>query len=1040
MDFNKVFRSRLWDYRPEIKTTAQLEQNFKEILERNNRDQLDRPLSSAEFQQVMDQINALTTPYKAGKFLYGYHGVSQVQVKLDDGRNVFLTVFDQSQVGAGNTVYQVVNQIERPAVVPGYKNRRFDVTLLINGLPIYQIELKGPEHDVDEALNQMQQYSRENQYSGIFSTVQVLMAMTPYNTKYMSRPKPEDFNKGFAFTWKTADNRNVRDWHYIADHMLTIPAAHQLAPNYMILDGTRKSESIKVMRPYQVIAIREALEAVRKTDFSERTSKDGYIWHTTGSGKTITSYKTASLASKLPNIDKVVFLVDRKSLTRQTLESYRGYDPETSDSDEINQYFSIESARNTGDLEKKLNSKKPGIIIASTQKMQRLIKKEDFKPTEQHILFIVDEAHRSTQTDIFENIQKAFPHSAWLGYSGTPNFDENMKGRRTVDIFGQMLHAYTIREAISDGSVLGFKVECNKTVPDEVQLQQMKDYYHELKPEWTDEEIQEKILHLTPDDMDDNIRSSFYDNNQEHIKAVVRDIIAGWENRSNDWKYNALLTTHVSGRGASIPMALKYYEEFKKQNAKREQLGLRPLKVAVSVGSDETNSDNMNEVNQGLERAIEDYNLMFNTKYDISTIDEYNMDLEDRLRKNTGDGNYLDLVIVVDRLLTGFDAPELNTLYVDRILRGAGLIQAYSRTNRIHNMTDKPFGNVVNYRWADYAEKLMNEALSIYSNRDNANLTPEQQGQINVIDNIVALPFADQIEKTKKLIQRIEDLTDGFNSVPDSLEKKEELLKKIRQYNGQLAKLKQYPLIQKEDGETLEGYDYKHPELLLSQLGLTDNDQHQINVTLRNELVDEIARAKNIPPQLIELRVEHLKDVLVDYDFLTELLEDLMNQVHDKKMEEAAETKEKIRKFSKTMDDRIYAKQVQDAADAIYYRVYPNAESGLTYPYRLTSTKELMKNIQQAQIAYIDYQMLGFREKWGIQDIVDSGTLRRLISPHLYGKNDLDKTIIDDIIRKGSDVYTKMAQDEEIRSLGKLRYRNRLREAIMELADEQALE
>lgn len=221
---------------------------------------------------------------------------------------------------------------------------------------------------------------------------------------------------------------------------------------------------------------------------------------------------------------------------------------------------------------------------------------------------------------------------------------------------------------------------------------------------------------------------------------------------------------------------------------------------------------------------------------------------------------------------------------------------------------------------------------------------------------------------------------------------------------------------------------------------MTDNDQHQINVTLRNELVDEIARAKNIPPQLIELRVEHLKDVLVDYDFLTELLEDLMNQVHDKKMEEAAETKEKIRKFSKTMDDRIYAKQVQDAADAIYYRVYPNAESGLTYPYRLTSTKELMKNIQQAQIAYIDYQMLGFREKWGIQDIVDSGTLRRLISPHLYGKNDLDKTIIDDIIRKGSDVYTKMAQDEEIRSLGKLRYRNRLREAIMELADEQALE
>ena len=288
VDFQRVFRSKLWEYLPNVKTTAQLEQNFKKILERNNQDVLDQPLSNQEFDQVMAQIDALSTPYKAGKFLYGYNGVSQVEVTMDDGRHVFLTVFDQAQVGAGNTVYQVVNQIERPSVVPGYPDRRFDVTLLINGLPIYQIELKGEEHDVDEALRQMEQYVRENQFSGIFSTVQILMGMTPYNTKYMARTTPDAFNKDFAFNWKNEENKNMRGWEYIADHFLTIPAAHQLATNYMILDGSKNKEAIKVMRPYQVYATRLALERVKHTDFDFGLNKDGYIWHTTGSGKTIT--------------------------------------------------------------------------------------------------------------------------------------------------------------------------------------------------------------------------------------------------------------------------------------------------------------------------------------------------------------------------------------------------------------------------------------------------------------------------------------------------------------------------------------------------------------------------------------------------------------------------------------------------------------------------------------------------------------------------------------------------------------------------------
>lgn len=1035
--FQHIYRSKLWEYHPEIETTADLERNFKEILERNNQDVLDKPLSGPEFDQVMAQINELTTPYKAGKFLYGTNGVSQVEVDLEDGRHVFLTVFDQSQVGAGNTVYQVVNQIKRPAVIPGKDNRRFDVTLLINGLPIYQIELKDHGHDVDEALNQMEQYIRENQFSGIFSTVQILMAMTPDDTKYMARTTSESFNKDFAFRWKKEDNQNVREWDYIADHFLTIPAAHQLATNYMILDGSKNKEAIKVMRPYQVFATGHTIDILKHTDFDFGLAKDGYIWHTTGSGKTITSYKTASLASKLSNIDKVVFLVDRKSLTRQTLESYRGYDPEGSGADDINQYSSIENTANTRQLEKKLKSKGSEIIITSTQKLQRLIRKGKFKAPDKNILFIVDEAHRSTGTDKFDDIQKAFPKSAWIGYSGTPVFEATVtaQGKVTSDVFGPLIHAYTIRDAIADQNVLGFKVEFNTTVPDEIKEQQLIAYYQDLHPKWSLDQIKEKIGSITPEEMDDSLRESFYDeNNNKHIEAVVTDIVTNWENRSNNWKYNALLTTHVGGRKASIPMALNYYQEFKKQNEKRIQCGLRPLKVAISVSSDESNSDTMNTVNSGLSKAIDDYNKMFNTSYGTATVDEYNMDLEDRLRKSSSDGKYLDLVIVVDRLLTGFDAPELNTLYVDRTLKGANLIQAYSRTNRIHNMNDKPFGNIVNYRWPDYSEELMNEALAIYSNVENATLTSEEKKNKNKSEGIITLSFHEQVKETRKIIDVIQRLTYGLERIPTNPDKQDELLSAIRNYNAQIAKLKQYPLKTK-DGVVIEGYDYHNPDGLIADLEMDVTDHRTITVTLANELKRAIGERKNIPPQLIDLRVEHLKDVFIDFDFLTSLLEDLLNQVHDQKMEEAQETKKKIRDFSDTLEDRKYAKRVNDAAEAIFSKHYPPEDSDLTYPYHLKGTSDLKKKIQEAQVAYVDHQMINFREKWGLEKIVDNGFLRKMLSAHQFNKNDLNKAFVDDLIRQATETYKKESKSEKVRSLPKLRFRNALRQALLEEAD-----
>ena len=459
---NKVVKTKLWKYEPDIKTTPQLWNNFKTILEQHNQNVLEHPMSEAEFNQVKKIISDLHTPYEAGQFLYGLNGVSQIEIDLDDGRHVFLTVFDQKEIGAGDTVYQVVNQIERPAVINGKMNRRFDTTLLINGLPIIQIEEKRDTHDVNEALNQMHQYIDEGQYGDIFSVLQILIAMTPNNVKYMANTTSEKFNKDFAFHWQRRSNNGiVRDWKEFADSMLSIPMAHQMATNYMILDGTPNKQTLKVMRPYQVYATQEVIEGIKKVDFGN--NKVGYIWHTTGSGKTITSFKTAWLSSRMPKVDKVVFVVDRIQLTKQTNENYRAYDPDATDQfDGI-----VQDTNNTTDLSRKLKSKSNGIIVTSVQKLDSLIKRKSFKTPEKNIVFIVDEAHRSTGGESFENIQKAFKHAAWVGYTGTPMFDETTKGLRTEDIFGPLLHAYTIREAIADRNVLGFKVDFETTIPED---------------------------------------------------------------------------------------------------------------------------------------------------------------------------------------------------------------------------------------------------------------------------------------------------------------------------------------------------------------------------------------------------------------------------------------------------------------------------------------------------------------------------------------------------------------------------------------------
>ena len=1027
-----IVKTKLWKYEPHIKTTEQLWDNFKSILEKHNQNTLDHPLSVVEFNQVKKIISDIKTPYEAGQFLYGLNGVSQIEIDLDDGRHVFLTVFDQKQIGAGDTVYQVVNQIERPAVITGKLNRRFDTTLLINGLPIIQIEEKKDTRDVNEALNQMKQYADEQQYRDIFSTLQILVAITPNNVKYMANTTPDKFNKDFAFNWqRKSDNTIVRNWKEFADSMLSIPMAHQMATNYMILDGTKNKQTLKVMRPYQVYATQNVIERLKRADFEFGINKIGYIWHTTGSGKTITSFKTAWLASRMPKVDKVVFVVDRIALTKQTNENYRAYDPDATE----DTFGSVQDTNNTTDLSRKLKSKDNGIIVTSVQKLDTLVKRKSFQAPDKNIVFIVDEAHRSTGGDSFKNIQKAFKRSAWVGYTGTPMFDETTTGLRTEDIFGPLLHAYTIREAIADRNVLGFKVDFETTIDE----QQMKEvylpaFYRERYPKWTDEQIQQKINHFSQEDMDDAVEPSFYDENPDHVKLVVEDIFKHWRNRSNESKYNALFTTHVGGGKASTPMAMMYFKEFQRVNEENKKNGGQTLKVAVTFSQNSSNNESMFATNQGLYEAIQAYNAEFGTAFGMDDVSGYTQDVTSRLNKSASDGKFLDLVIVVDQLLTGFDAPELNTLYVDRTLKGALLIQAYSRTNRIADMQEKPWGRVVNYRWPAHNEKLMNKALAVYANKNSAILSDDEQRDSNEKDGIIAKPFEDVFNEVKQVVEKLSSMTMEFQQLPPSEKQKDDMLDLLREYNRGMAKLKQYDP-EEVDGEKV-GFNYDDPDELLEKLGMTSEQEVMLTTVLTNELKSHIAKEKKIPLYQIELRMTHVKDVKVDYDYLTELVEKLLNQVHEGKKEEAKETQEKINQFANGLDDRSYAAKIMNAADAIIKEHFPPAGSDFKYPVKLTDSEQI---IQQANNVSFDRMFLDFRVKWGITEIITSAGMRELFSRHRYGEKDLDDTgQIRDIIAQASSNYQTLALDEGVQSLPKMKYRNGLRDAIYKLADELA--
>ena len=995
----KIGGVKQWEYKKNIKSTEQLWDNFKIILEQNNHARLDEPLSVTEFNQVKRIIMSIESPYNAGQFLYGVNGVSEIEVDLDNGRHIFLTVFDQAQVGGGNTVYQVVNQIKRPKVIDGKPNRRFDVTLLINGLPIIQIELKNALHSTTESLNQMEQYIAEKQFSDIFSTLQILIAMTKFDIRYMANTPIKSFNRAFAFNWQNEnDARPIRSWKTFADKALSIPMAHNLATRYMVLDGTKNKESIKVMRPYQVYATKRVLDKVRKFDFKYGDGKLGYIWHTTGSGKTITSFKTAWLASRLSNVDKVVFLVDRIALTNQTADAYKAYDPVAGFEGKTGV---VSDTANISDLHRKLTKKSDkNIIVTSIQKMSRYVARDSFNPLIENILFIVDEAHRSTgdgteNEGMLEAIRKAIPNSAWVGYTGTPKFPE------TREIFGELLHAYTIKEAIADKSVLGFNVEFKETI--------------------------EAPKNLTEGDIDDNVRGSVYDYSPEHVNLVVKDIFDNWKKRSNERKYNALFTVHVGGNKESIPRAMEYFDKFSEENMNRTED--KRLKVAVSFSADTSNSIHQLRTNENLHRAIKAYNTMFGTAFDMTTVKAYTEDLTRRLNKTSEDRKYLDLVIVIDQLLTGFDAPEMNTLYIDRTLKGGSLIQAYSRTNRMHNFVDKPWGNVVNYRWPEQNEYEMNKAFAIYSNRASADeqLSLEELKKGNEESGITSKSFSKVQAEMQEVIKKISTLTDNFVQLPPSEKAQDEVFDNLKEYNRLLSQLKQYT----EDDEKNPISAYDNPEEFYERLGITEEQEVILTTVIAGELKERRAKRENIDISQVNLSMIHIHDVTINYDYLIDLIARMADEVHLNEMSKAKNTRDEIHLEIAKSDNEKEKSKMSHFVSKIFLKEFEFD----SYP-APRNVEKMNQAMDKAEEETNIQLVTNFIRTWGLNNSAKLKEVEKLIKKHRLGQEDMDKQgELTAIMNDARADYKEIAVDQ-IAELTWVRYRIEFRKAFYEMADE----
>jgi len=777
------------------KTEQELIKNWADILYENNRgiDQLnDYPLTDGEMQQILEQIANLKTPLKLNGFING----KSVTIKRDNpadtahfGKEVSLKIYDRQEIAAGQSRYQIAQQPKFAAKSKILPDRRGDFMLLINGMPLIHIELKKTGIPISQAYNQIEKYSYEGVFTGLFSLVQVFVAMNPEDAVYFANPGPEgNFNPNYYFHWADFNNEPINEWKRVASTLLSIPMAHQLIGFYTVADDT--DGVLKVMRSYQYYAANKISDAVAKNKWENGNQLGGYIWHTTGSGKTMTSFKSAQLIANSKDADKVVFLIDRIELGTQSALEYRGFAEETD---------AIQETEDTSVLIGKLKSSNPAdtLIVTSIQKMSNInfeyeaLKKADLDTIcAKRIVFIVDECHRSSFGEMMLTVKNTFPKALFFGFSGTPIQVENeKKGNTTADVFGNELHRYSIADGIRDKNVLGFDPDKvltfkEKDIRSAVALEKAKaSSVQEALQDPAKSAIYYKYMdshqvtmagYYTDDGsyvkgIEDYLLSNGQYRTDEHQKMVVQDILDNWLTISHNYKFHGMFAT------SSIPEAMEYYRRFKKEAP--------DLKVAAlfdpSIDNDGTGIDK----EQALVEIITDYNQRYDQTFTIPSFQKMKKDIQYRLahkkpyeRIENTPAEQIDLLIVVDQMLTGYDSKWINVLYLDKMMKYETIIQAFSRTNRLFG-PDKPFGSIKYYRAPYTMERNIEAAVKLYSGDKPLGM---------FVDKLKA-----NLENMNAVFTQINNLfkqagIDDFSRLPDNISERKQFAKLFNEFNRYL--------------------------------------------------------------------------------------------------------------------------------------------------------------------------------------------------------------------------------------------------------------
>lgn len=846
-----VYGDSQWTYRADLKTEEDLWNNFRYILEQNNKDRLNgEPLSDTEFEQVKNQLQ-FSSFYKAGEWLVGENGKVMVHVQRDTER-LHLVVMNHEHIAGGSSVYEVINQYRALADEESQtkaQDRRFDVTLMINGLPMIHIELKNKQHSYMDGFWQIKKYIGEGKFTGIFSAVQMFVISNGVDTKYFSAASDTELNPKFISGWLDNENNPVPDYLDFAKSVLRIPEAHEMIARYTVLD--EEAKRLILLRPYQI----HAIEAIRE---ASKTGKSGFVWHTTGSGKTLTSYKaTRNLLMDIPSIDKAIFLIDRKDLDTQTSMAFQTY--------ANNDLVDVDKTDNVFDLKKKLKSDDRQMIVTTIQKLQRLITKKLAEGTPEYnkikslkIAFVVDECHRAVTPGTKRELERFFANSLWYGFTGTPRFAENPYPqlgdlpRTTEELYGERLHRYTIQNAIHDNAVLGFQVE-----------------------------------HNGPKNMDDETDSSMYEN-ETHMLRVLDVILnksyhkLGFQNGKGK-TYEGLLTT------GSIQLAQKYYELLKRvKNGETElQIDEKVKQILpdfpkFAITYSVTENEEGSHLNQEkMKESIKDYNEMFGTKLDISQIQSYNANLNKRLARKEpkfqSRSEQLDLVIVVDRLLTGFDAPCMSTLFVDRQPMGPhDLIQAFSRTNRIFDK-NKTYGQIVTFQAPKLFKECVDNAVKLYS----AGST-----------EIALLAEWEEIEPAfRKALKALRVSAETPAEIPAMSEKEKVLfVKAFQNFDKLFAQLKSFT---------------QYEDSMLTEYGISEDEYddyagHYLNV--KEELkagAEDIQSEMEEQPIDVDYELMAYSNTKIDYEYIINLIQNIVTPDEDVEMtpEERQKQLEEVKQY-----------------------------------------------------------------------------------------------------------------------------------------------